>query len=96
MPARGEPNTLGGLDLQQPHERRLVLLLERNLVPRLGPVCGPGRRTAPPTRGTPFVVKDAPGQNPLRFLVARCHEQPEVELVVERHEGFLIVEKHTA
>ena len=29
-------------------------------------------------------------QNPLRFLVA------EVELVVERHEGYLIVEKQTA
>jgi hypothetical protein len=29
-----------------------------------------------------------------RFFVVPGHEQPEVEDVVERHDGYLIVEKH--
>lgn len=33
-------------------------------------------------------------ENPLRFLVAPGHEQPDVEAVVERRPGYLIVEKH--
>jgi hypothetical protein len=32
-------------------------------------------------------------ENPLRFLVAPGHEQTDVESVVERREGYLIVEK---
>jgi len=32
--------------------------------------------------------------NPLRFLVARGHEQLDVESVIERRPGYLIVEKH--
>jgi hypothetical protein len=31
--------------------------------------------------------------NPLWYVVARGHEQPEIESVVERREGYLIVEK---
>src|SRR5215471_12775709 len=33
--------------------------------------------------------------NPLHFLVAPGHEELEVESVVERHTGYLIVEKHS-
>lgn len=33
-------------------------------------------------------------KNPLQFVIAPGHEQLEVETVVERHPGFLIVEKH--
>jgi hypothetical protein len=33
-------------------------------------------------------------EHPLRFLIAPGHEQLEVESVVERHVGYLIVEKH--
>lgn len=33
-------------------------------------------------------------QEPLRFFVAPGHERPEVESIVERREGYLIVEKH--
>jgi hypothetical protein len=33
-------------------------------------------------------------ENPLRFIVAPGHEEPEVESVVERHIGYVIVEKH--
>ncbi len=33
-------------------------------------------------------------QNPLRFAVLPGHEAPAVEDVVERHSGYLIVEKH--
>jgi hypothetical protein len=35
-------------------------------------------------------------RNPLRFLVAPGHEDLDVESVVERGAGYLIVEKHTA
>jgi hypothetical protein len=31
--------------------------------------------------------------NPRRFLIVRDHELPEVEVVVERHDGFSVVEK---
>ena len=34
-------------------------------------------------------------ENPLRFLVVSGHEQPDVESVIERHSGYLIVEKHS-
>lgn len=34
-------------------------------------------------------------ENPLRFLVAPGHEELDVESVVERHGGYLIVEKHS-
>ncbi len=33
-------------------------------------------------------------ENPMRFLVAPGHEELAVESVVERHLGYLIVEKH--
>jgi hypothetical protein len=33
-------------------------------------------------------------ENPLQFLVAPGHEQPDIETVLERREGYLIVEKH--
>ena len=33
-------------------------------------------------------------QNPLRFAVLPGHEAPSVEDVVERHHGFVVVEKH--
>jgi hypothetical protein len=33
-------------------------------------------------------------ENPLRFLVAPGHEQLEVESIIERRPGYLIVEKH--
>lgn len=33
--------------------------------------------------------------NPLRFLVAPEHEDLDAESVVERREGYLIVEKHS-
>jgi hypothetical protein len=35
-------------------------------------------------------------ESPMRFLVATGHEQPDVEEVVERREGYLIVEKRFA
>jgi hypothetical protein len=35
-------------------------------------------------------------KNPLRFFVARGHEQLNVESVVERRDGYSIVEKHRA
>lgn len=31
--------------------------------------------------------------NPRRFLIVRGHELPEVEVVVERHDAFSVVEK---
>jgi hypothetical protein len=31
--------------------------------------------------------------NPRRFVVAPAHETPDVERVVERHEGYCVVEK---
>jgi hypothetical protein len=31
--------------------------------------------------------------NPRRFLIVPSHELPEVEVVVERHDGFSVVEK---
>jgi hypothetical protein len=34
-------------------------------------------------------------ENPLRFLVAPGHEDLDIESVVERREGYLIVEKHS-
>ncbi len=34
-------------------------------------------------------------ENPLQFLVAPGHEERDVESVVERHTGYLIVEKHS-
>jgi hypothetical protein len=34
-------------------------------------------------------------ENPLRFLVVAGHEQPDVESVIERHPGYLIVEKRS-
>jgi hypothetical protein len=34
-------------------------------------------------------------ENPLRFMVALGHEDLEVESVVERRAGYLIVEKHS-
>ena len=34
-------------------------------------------------------------QSPLRFLVAPGHEELGVESVVERREGYLVVEKHS-
>ena len=34
-------------------------------------------------------------ENPLQFLVAPGHEELDVESVVERHLGYLIVEKHS-
>jgi hypothetical protein len=34
-------------------------------------------------------------ENPLRFMVAPGHEDLEIESVVERREGYLIVEKHS-
>jgi len=33
-------------------------------------------------------------QNPWRFLVLPGHEAPAVENVVERYDGYVIVEKH--
>jgi hypothetical protein len=33
-------------------------------------------------------------QNPLQFLVVPGHEDLDVESVVERHGGYLVVEKH--
>jgi len=35
-------------------------------------------------------------RSPRRFLVAHGHEMPEIEAVVDRGEGYLIVEKHDA
>ncbi len=35
-------------------------------------------------------------QNPRRFAVSPGHEAPAVEDVVERHDRFLIAEKHAA
>lgn len=42
-------------------------------------------------RGTFEAVRE----KPRRFLVVPGHEQPELESVIERHVGYLIVEKHT-
>jgi hypothetical protein len=39
---------------------------------------------------------EAVRENPLRFLVVPGHEQPEVESVIERRFGYLIVEKHSS
>jgi hypothetical protein len=35
-------------------------------------------------------------EEPLQFLVAPGHDELDLELVVERREGYLIVEKHIA
>jgi hypothetical protein len=35
-------------------------------------------------------------ENPMRFLVAVGHDDGEVEVVIERRPGYLIVEKHTS
>jgi hypothetical protein len=43
-------------------------------------------------RATFEAVRD----DPLRFLVVSGHEQLEVESVIERHSGYLIVEKHSS
>jgi hypothetical protein len=49
---------------------------------------------------TPMEVESAVFQrvreNPLRFLVVPGHEQLDVESVVERHDGYLVVEKHVS
>jgi hypothetical protein len=37
---------------------------------------------------------EAVRENPLRFLVVSGHEQTDVESVIERHSGYLVVEKH--
>jgi predicted DNA-binding helix-hairpin-helix protein len=34
-------------------------------------------------------------ENPLRFFVAPTHEELDVESIVERRKGYLIVEKHS-
>jgi hypothetical protein len=39
---------------------------------------------------------EAVRENPLRFLVVSGHEQPDAEFVIERHSGYLIVEKHSS
>ncbi|MCW3013594.1 MAG: hypothetical protein JWO02_686 [Solirubrobacterales bacterium] len=33
-------------------------------------------------------------QDPMRFFVVPGHERPDVEDVLEEHEGYLVVEKH--
>lgn len=38
---------------------------------------------------------EAVRENPLRFLVVPGHEQADVESVIERHSGYLIVEKRS-
>jgi hypothetical protein len=38
---------------------------------------------------------EAVREKPRRFLVLPGHEEPEVESVIERHLGYLIVEKHS-
>lgn len=42
----------------------------------------------------PFDVYEATRADPRRFLLLEGHDVPEVERVVERHEGFMVVEKH--
>jgi len=39
---------------------------------------------------------EAVRENPLRFLVVSGHGQPDVESMIERHSGYLIVEKHSS
>ena len=39
---------------------------------------------------------EAVREKPLRFLVVPGHEQPDVESVIERRSGYLIVEKHSS
>ena len=41
----------------------------------------------------PLEVYAAARSNPTRFLVAPGHEDPSLESVVERHDGFFVVEK---
>jgi hypothetical protein len=41
----------------------------------------------------PPEVYAAARQSPTRFLVAPGHEDPSLERVVERHDGFFVVEK---
>ncbi len=41
----------------------------------------------------PLGVYTAVRSNPRRFILAPGHEDPELEAVVERHEGFFVVEK---
>lgn len=39
---------------------------------------------------------DAVRENPLRFIVVPGHERPEIETVIERRPGYLIVEQHSS
>ena len=39
---------------------------------------------------------EAVRESPVRFLVVPGHEQHDVESVIERHSGYLIVEKHSS
>jgi hypothetical protein len=41
----------------------------------------------------PLDAYTAVRSNPRRFILAPGHEDPELETVVERHEGFFVVEK---
>ena len=54
--------------------------------------CGDPSCTSPVT--VTLARYEAVRQDPRRFIVLPGHEIRDVEQVVERHEGFLIVEKH--
>ena len=59
----------------------------------LGLVCECGRTECTELLEVTHAQYESARSNPLRFLVVPGHEQTDVERVVERHEGFLVVVK---
>ncbi len=57
-------------------------------------VCECGARDCAQTVTVPDVVYEAVRGNPRRLVVAPGHELLDVETVIERAEGYVLVEKH--
>lgn len=55
--------------------------------------CECGRVDCVEPIGMPVVEYEAVRAVPTRFAVVPAHEQPEVEIVVERHPSYFVVEK---
>ena len=59
----------------------------------VGFVCECGQLGCTTVVELPLTAYEAVRAHPRRFLVADGHEQPEAEVVVARHDGYLVVQK---
>jgi len=57
-------------------------------------ICECGAVTCTEPIVTSLAEYEAIRSEPTRFAVVPGHELPEIEAVVERHEGYFVVEKH--